>query len=207
MTTRRKPAAKRRATQTKPAPRRAAVYTPAVSPRAPWSTQASRIALGWLSAIAHEPTPHANVDWWHTALAERDEAELHVLRNATQGNNMTFAVLAEMHAIPTIDRTSHKATEHGTHHSATVLQFDANELLKQLQAEAAKRKSGRGRARGANRWVAYTCPVCSEQKTKPDGTTQWTNTIRCSAADRLILCAGRADAGRYVRECDGRLGR
>lgn len=125
-------------------------------------------------------------DWWHAALADRDAATLSSLRAAVDANNSEVRALASG-----LDLT----VKIHTSDAARVLQFDALAMSRRIEAASAKHKNkGPRNHAGANRHLAYHCPVCSVSKTKPDGSVQWSNTVRASAPDRIMMCAGRYGA-------------
>lgn len=142
------------------------------------------------------------VTWWHTALAEADAALIAAQAKAIAANNADVASLANGLSLD-VKVIAHTEAKDAISHSARVLQFDAVAMAKRIEAAAAKHKNRGPRGhRSANRHLAYHCPVCSVPTEKPDGTTQWSNTIRASAADRVIMCAGRYGAQHEPALCE-----
>jgi hypothetical protein len=126
-------------------------------------------------------------------MADRDAAELAAARAAIERNNGDVAALA--HGL-SLDVKTHRASTSADSlsFSATVLQFDAVAMAHRIEQAGAKRKNNtRGRAKNANRHLLYICPICSERITRGDK-THWTNTVRASADDRIVLCGGRHGA-------------
>lgn len=146
--------------------------------RVPASFQTSRF-LAWIA-------------WYHAAYAERATSAAAQLANRITDHNRDVAAIASHLDLGARDRL-------GT----GILQFDWAEMVKRIEQAAAKHKNNtRGRAKNANRHLAYHCPTCSERREKPDGTVQWTNTIRASASDRIIMCAGRHGAQHAPTLCE-----
>lgn len=122
------------------------------------------------------------VDDWHNLLVARDAHTIAFERAAKAAHNSDLTQIAYK-----VDLKA-SINEHG------IAEFDWQDMMRRIEAAAAKHKNTtRGRAKNANRHLQYICPVCSEQVTR-GGKTSWTNTVRASASDRVIMCGGRYSA-------------
>lgn len=124
------------------------------------------------------------VHWWHTAMAERDAAEIAARDAAIARNNGDVAALAsgldlDVKTIP-ID----------TANPGRIIQLDALAMARRIEAAKAQRTKGPRNHASANRHLAFHCPICSTYNEKRG---QWSNTVRASNPDRLIICAGTID--------------
>ena len=143
----------------------------------PAHLQTSRF-LGWLAT-------------YHRLYAERMTAEAATIRETIARNNADVASIANGLSLDVKVYDSEQAR---------VLQFDALAMAKRIEAAGAKHKNKGPRThKSANRHLAYRCPKCSQQNPK---TGAWSNTIRASASDRLIMCAGRYGAVHEPTLCE-----
>ena len=128
---------------------------------------------------------------YHRLYAERLTDEAATIRETIAQNNADVASIANGLSLDVKVYQSEQAR---------VLQFDALAMAKRIEAAGAKHKNkGPRNHKGANRHLAYRCPACSRQNPK---TGAWSNTIRASASDRLIMCAGRHGAVHEPTLCE-----
>lgn len=172
------------------------VYTPAAPPIS-LAINAAR-AIRILRQIPAPTAPlaqvarHAYETAWHVALAERDAQDHAATLARIQTHNLDVAGIASA-----VDLTARDRTGTG------ILSFDWQDMLRRIEQAAAKHANkGKRGHKSANRHLAYHCPVCSERREKPDGTIVWSNTIRASASDRIIMCAGRHGAQHAPALCE-----
>lgn len=112
-------------------------------------------------------------EWWQSALAARDEAQIARQAAAIATNNHFVAATANG-----LDLDVHPVYDTG------ILQFDALAMAKRIEQAAAKharKRLNQGRAKGANRHLKFECPKCGLP-------------ARASHPDRIMMCAGRYDA-------------
>lgn len=174
------------------------VYTPAQPPCEPRYSAAhinAAIALRLLRQIAPlaAPSAYASPDWWQGALHARD-AGAAALEAASASFGAAIALeraKVEAHNTRLVEAASLVTLTVRDIAETGILSIDPAEIM----AEARRRKNkGKRGHKSANRWLAYGCPICTKEQERPNGTIQRTNTVRCSADNRLIVCCGTHDA-------------
>ena len=140
-------------------------------------------------------------EWWQAALIDADAALIAAQRAAINENNAHVASIANGLSLD-VKVTQATEAKDAIEHHAKVLQFDALAMAKRIEAANAKHKN-KQRSQSANRHLAYHCPTCSVWNEKRQ---QWSNTIRASADDRLIMCAGRFGAEHPPALCEFDMG-
>lgn len=137
---------------------------------------------------SHAPTEAAGADWWQATLDGRDAmaAALADQEARIAAHNARVIEAASLVSLSVVDPTS-----------AGIQTIDPAEIMAAARSRQNKGKRGH---KSANRWLAYACPICTQEKLTSKG-LQFTNTIRASASDRLIICAGFAGTPHNAQIC------